>query len=351
MPDDNDLHSLLVDKHVKFLKRTLQVMPEHTAVYDNQRITLAYFAVSGLDVLGRLDDIDNMRDDIINWVYNNLINCDNDDKNRCGFRGSSTFKLESGDHPGHTHDFSHVAMTYTALAILVILGDDLSSINKENVAKGLRSLQLPDGSFKAAAEGGENDMRFLYCAAAISNFIGTRSGIDTEKAIEYALSSLSYEGGFGQGPWLEAHGGSTYCAVAALSLLDGLDRLPERKRASLVRWCINRQITGFQGRPNKPEDTCYTFWLGATIKMLGMADFIDWKETQKFVLTTESPLTGGLAKWADTHPDPLHTYLGLSGLALAEPSLCLDLQPVDPALNITIRAKRHLESIREQKLH
>jgi hypothetical protein len=26
---------------------------------------------------------------------------------------------------------------------------------------------LPDGSFKAAMEGGENDMRFLYCATAI----------------------------------------------------------------------------------------------------------------------------------------------------------------------------------------
>ncbi len=33
--------------------------------------------------------------------------------------------------------------------------------------QGLKALQLPDGSFKAAMEGGENDMRFLYCATAI----------------------------------------------------------------------------------------------------------------------------------------------------------------------------------------
>ena len=33
--------------------------------------------------------------------------------------------------------------------------------------QGLKALQLPDGSFKAAVEGGENDMRFLYCATAI----------------------------------------------------------------------------------------------------------------------------------------------------------------------------------------
>jgi hypothetical protein len=33
-------------------------------------------------------------------------------------------------------------------------------------------------------------------------------------------------GGFGQGPWLEAHGGSTYCAVAALSLMGKLGKSP-----------------------------------------------------------------------------------------------------------------------------
>jgi hypothetical protein len=33
-------------------------------------------------------------------------------------------------------------------------------------------------------------------------------------------------GGFGQGPWLEAHGGSTYCAVAALTLMGKLGKSP-----------------------------------------------------------------------------------------------------------------------------
>jgi len=336
---------LLIDKHAKFFMRTLKVLPGTSASYDNQRITIAYFAISGLDILDRLNLIDEIRENIIGWVYNLLINCDTDDKSRCGFRGSSTFKLESGDHPTNHHDYGHIAMTYTALAILVILGDDLSRIDKESLCKGLRSLQLPDGSFKAAAEGGENDMRFIYCAAAISKFLNSKSGIDVEKAIDYIVNSISYEGGFGQGPWLESHGGSTYCAVAALSLLDGLDRLPSRKMAGLVRWCINRQITGFQGRPNKPEDTCYTFWLGGTLSMLGMSDCIDWKEAQDFVLTTQDSITGGLSKWPDNYPDPLHTYLGLSGLALADPPLGYALRPVDAALNITLRAKQHLDDI------
>ena len=36
-------------------------------------------------------------------------------------------------------------MTYTALASLLILGDDLSRVDKVAVIKGLKALQLPDG--------------------------------------------------------------------------------------------------------------------------------------------------------------------------------------------------------------
>ena len=43
------------------------------------------------------------------------------------------------------YDCSHIAMTYTALASLLILGDDLSRVNKPAVMKALKALQLPDG--------------------------------------------------------------------------------------------------------------------------------------------------------------------------------------------------------------
>ena len=36
-------------------------------------------------------------------------------------------------------------MTYTGLAILIILGDDLSKVNKEAVLGGLKALQLENG--------------------------------------------------------------------------------------------------------------------------------------------------------------------------------------------------------------
>ena len=71
-----------------------------------------------------------------------------------------------------------------------------------------------------------------------------------------------FQGGIAQGPYLESHGGSTYCAVASLFLMDRMDTLSASERSQLVRWLVNRQKQGFNGRPDKDDDTCYTFWIG-----------------------------------------------------------------------------------------
>ena len=38
-------------------------------------------------------------------------------------------------------------MTYTGLASLLILGDDLSNVNKDACLEGVRALQLEDGRY------------------------------------------------------------------------------------------------------------------------------------------------------------------------------------------------------------
>ena len=63
-------------------------------------------------------------------------------------------------------------------------------------------------------------------------------------------------------------GGSTFCAVASLTLMEKLNEtFSPQELEGLKRWCICRQLTGFQGRPNKPADTCYSFWIGSTLKV------------------------------------------------------------------------------------
>lgn len=44
-----------------------------------------------------------------------------------------------------SYDSCHIAMTYTALATLLILGDDLSRVNRGAIIETLRRLQQKDG--------------------------------------------------------------------------------------------------------------------------------------------------------------------------------------------------------------
>jgi len=61
-------------------------------------------------------------------------------------------------------------------------------------------------------------------------------------------SCQTYEGGFGAAPGHEAHGGYTFCAVAALVLLNSIDKCNLKP---LLKWVINKQQRfegGFAGR-------------------------------------------------------------------------------------------------------
>ena len=80
-------------------------------------------------------------------------------------------------------------MSYTALACLLILGDDFSRVDKPSILTGLRRLQLDDGSFCSTAEGSENDMRFIYCACCVSAMLDDWSGVNIDKAVQYIKKS------------------------------------------------------------------------------------------------------------------------------------------------------------------
>nr|XP_055025087.1 geranylgeranyl transferase type-1 subunit beta isoform X2 [Misgurnus anguillicaudatus] len=340
MMADFDQDDFLRERHVRFFQRCLDVLPERYAPYETSRLTIVFFALSGLDVLDALDVVD--KPSLIEWIYSLQVLPTDDGCNlgRCGFRGSShigvPYNNSKGPSTPHAYDSGHVAMTYTGLACLVILGDDLSRVNKEACLIGLKALQLEDGSFYAVPEGSENDMRFVYCAACICYMLDDWSGMDRQKAIDYIRRSTSYDGGIGQGSGLESHGGSTFCAIASLCLMGKLQEVfSEREMRRIRRWCILRQQNGFHGRPNKPVDTCYSFWVGATLELLDVFQYTNFEKNRNYILSTQDRLVGGFAKWPDSHPDPLHTYFGICGLSLMGEE---DLRKVHPALNISNRA-------------
>lgn len=56
---------------------------------------------------------------------------------------------------------------------------------------------------------------------------------------------------------MESHGGTTYCALAALQLSGQMNLLSSKQLEKIKRWLLFRQDGGFQGRPNKPIDSCW----------------------------------------------------------------------------------------------
>lgn len=335
-------------KHISFLLRCLRMLPHPYTSADDQRMTLGYFAISGLDLLNATDRIPaDERLELISWVYEQQIPTG-------GFRGSpsSTFSPSASSTTGT----ANIAMTYAALLILSILQDDFSRLDRKALLRFIVALRGENGGFAAEEQvvGGmvDRDPRFTYCAIAICSMLGQWEGVDVGAARGYLKGCQRYDGGFGASEVHEAHAGMTYCCVAGLHLLPQEEAVWE-KRDEALAWLVHRQVApvtpslesastnshddqeastsdsednddddearlsgGFQGRPAKlPPDVCYSFWNGAALALLEQHDLIDSITDASYVLSAQSKV-GGIAKIPGDHPDLLHTYLGMASLAL-----------------------------------
>ncbi|GAB5355442.1 hypothetical protein AAMO2058_000205900 [Amorphochlora amoebiformis] len=328
--------------HIRYFLCTLKMMPEDFEGFDTKRMMIAYLCLSGLDVLNALDKLPmRVQKETIEWIYAAQktpgTSEKKEDKTHYGFRGGSSWggafdvKNRKG-REGIPKDEAHIAMTYSALCALKILGDDLSRVDKKAIIGSLKLLQRENGCFRCATTE-EDDMRFMYCACAISDMLGDWSGVNKEKATQYIIDAQAFDGGIGLRVGAEGHGGTTYCAIASLVLMGNLNSLKDLP--GLIRWCVYAQGAGFVGRPNKPADSCYSFWIGATMKMLGVYDLTNKKENQTFNLRCQTKY-GGFGKYPDVYPDPLHSYFGICGLSMM--GLDSSLAPIDPLWGLTLRA-------------
>jgi geranylgeranyl transferase type-1 subunit beta len=321
------------DRHVVYFSSCLGGLPEGYSKLDTSRLTLVHFAVHALDLLGVWDDEEAQarlnldKQFIIDWIYRLQVKVRDGYENHAGFRGGTYLGNSDEVHDVDSsssswkYDHGHIAMTYTALATLRTLEDSddaFSRINKRHeIVQALRSLQLNDGSFRAIADESEHDMRFLYCACSISHMLDDWSGVDRDRAVNYIKSCRAYDGGIALLPGQEGHGGSTFCAVASLVLMQRLDDvLDDDWRQELVHWCVRRQVRGLQGRPNKDEDSCYSYWIGGTLRLLGQDELLNHQQLRQFVMQCQTQM-GGFSKVIGTYPDLLHSYYSLAYLSMS----------------------------------
>lgn len=327
IPSINSNDDYQFSLHNKYFSRCLTILPAYISSADNSRVTIAFYSLAGLDLLQTLPkSLPYNSSELISWIYKLQLIFDSD---VCGFRGS-TCAITSHNQP-NPYDHIHITMTMASLISLLLLGDNLENVQRDKIASSLIHLQLPTGAFLATRLSTENDLRFVYCACVVAFILNDWSGINQDLCTNFILQCRTYEYAFGQTPGAEAHGGSTFCAIAALALMNRLENLDHQNE--LIRWCLQRQNEGFNGRPNKPDDSCYSWWIGATLKLLNKDSLINHEQIKVFLHATESKITGGFSKWPDSSADPLHSYLSLASLSLMNHT---KLKSIHPALIISM---------------
>lgn len=177
---------------------------------------------------------------------------------------------------------------------------DYSQYERIDVA----SLQDRETGVFAGDEWGEIDTRFTYGAFNILSQLGKLDYIDVDKAVQYILRCRNYDGGFGMVPGAESHAGQSMCAPVAKIITINLTlqlvftcvgTLAIAKKLDLIdhdllgEWLCERQLPngGLNGRPEKLEDVCYSWWVLSSLAMIDRLHWIDRDKLVAFILSCQ----------------------------------------------------------------
>ncbi|TVY60808.1 Geranylgeranyl transferase type-1 subunit beta, partial [Lachnellula suecica] len=223
--------------------------------------------------------------------------------------------------------------------------------------------------------------------------------------VGHLRNGQTYDGGISESSLHEAHAGYTYCAIASLAFLNRLPSTSDSPTSSTkedllpgltdipatIRWLVSRQVgytdedsedeeedpnqaqrealasvykdeplvpglslededfVGFNGRCNKTVDTCYAFWVIASLDMLGedKTELVNAKAIRRFLFEQTQHQIGGFGKYPGNPPDIYHSYLGLAALSvMKEPGL----KPLDSVLCISKEQKEVMVQQRQAAL-
>lgn len=300
-------------KTVNFLRRGLSELSEGYQCLDASRPWLVYWILHSLELLG-----ESLTPQEKSECTSFLARCQNPEG---GFGGG----------PGQV---SHLAPTYAAVNSLAIIGTEeaLAVVDRPSFASWLNKLRCSDGAFLMHVDG-ELDIRGVYCALSAARLTNVYSRDLFARTDQWLLRCQTYEGGFGGVPGMEAHGGYSFCGLAAMMLMKREKLL---NIDNLLLWGVNRQMRlegGFQGRTNKLVDGCYSFWQGGMFPLLHkvLYDGTDTKEKlplnhwlfsqeglQEYLLICCQDPRGGLVDKPGKSRDFYHTCYTLSGLSVAQ---------------------------------
>jgi geranylgeranyl transferase type-1 subunit beta len=105
----------------------------------------------------------------------------------------------------------------------------------------------------------------------------------------------------------------------------------------------NQRFVGVNGRCNKAADTCYSWWVGASLASLGREELISREPSRRFLLEKMQHRIGGFGKNPGSPPDVYHACFGLASLGVLGEK---GLNKVDSSLAVPIETVRKIERAR-----
>ena len=228
---------------------------------------------------------------------------------------------KDGIFAGFETDHPALIFNMFSVATLAICGTEeaYKLINREAVYRLLLQLKNGDGSFQVSL-GGEFDLRSTYSALVLAKLLNIMTPEITENVFEFVKKCYNPDGGFAPVPHCESHAGYVHCGIGILYILGRLQDLDLYK---CVRFIAMRQDAfsgGFNGRPNKLVDSCYSWWLGTASRILAdhfnIEPFWNVEAMSRYIIQCCQLSSGGFCDSPPSFADTFHTCFALSGLCM-----------------------------------
>lgn len=310
------------DLHIKYVLKLSASNSEPTfesSITEHIRISGIYWGCMTLALVNALHTL--RGDDIIKYVES----CRNAD----------------GGYGGNTMHDSHLLYTLSALQIHALF-NTLHTIDNEQTTQYIMSLyDAQAGTFKGDKYG-EVDTRFSYCGLLSLTLLNKLQLIDKQRCTEFLNRCKNYDGGYGAVPGGESHSGQIWTSVASLALLNAVNS-DNVDTAILGWWLAERQLSdsgGFNGRPEKKPDVCYSWWVLASLTIIQHTDWIDRDKLIQFILQCQDSDTGGISDRPGNMADIFHTYFGIAGLSLLG---CDSVAQIDPVYALPVDTVKQLK--------
>ncbi|KAL7420197.1 Rab geranylgeranyltransferase [Cryptotrichosporon argae] len=342
--------TLDIDLHVRYIQQLDQKQDLAYHLTEHLRLNGVYWGLTALHIMGRPGALP--REPMVEYVM-------------------SCWDDEAGAFGAHTGHDGHIHSTLSAVQIL-LMQDALAPADVDRIVSFLVSLVNADGSV-AGDQWGESDTRFTYILVACLSLLGRLDALDAPhrtavssagagagadggaahgaaagpseagpsmraRVTDNVRRSMNFDGSFGSRPGAESHGAQVWVSVGALAILGRLDIVD----ADLLgAWLSERQLPngGLNGRPEKLEDVCYSWWNVASLSILGKLHWINRDALVGFILGAQDLEDGGIADRPGDWVDVFHTVFGLAGLSLVG---FPGLDEVDPFYCLPAKLTRRL---------